>query len=125
MTAKIMEPSKRRSVVSYANLSPEMLSILKEKYPRGYADYMDEIMKVSKPDGTFFHAIKIESPDAIYLVKVDVKIDDYAEVEKDMFGDGTASGGGEDDEFPDGGDEAAGGYEGEGEEDGNQGGDDD
>ena len=125
MTAKTMEVNKRRSVVSYANLSSEMLGILKEKYPRGYADYMDEIMKVSKPDGTFFHAIKLESPDAIYLVKVDVKIDDYAEVEKDMFGDGVAAGGGEDDEFPEGGDEATEGYEGEGDEDGGRGGDDD
>jgi len=102
MNAKIMEPNKRRTVVSYANLSPELLNIIKEKYPRGYVDYMDEIMKISKPDGTFFHAIKIETPDAICLVKVDVKIDDYIEIEKDMFGDGTASGEGDDDEFPDG-----------------------
>ena len=106
-----MDPNKRRAVVSYANLSPEMLDIIKEKYPRGYADYMDEIMKISKPDGTFFHAITIETNDAIYLVKVDVKIDDYIEVEKDMFGDGAASDGGddEDDGFPDG-DDAAGGF---------------
>jgi len=103
MSAKNMEPNKRRSVVSYANLSPELLNIIKEKYPRGYVDYMDEIMKISKPDGTFFHAIKIETPDAICLVKVDVKIDDYIEIEKDMFGDGTVSGEGDDDDgFPDG-----------------------
>jgi len=97
-----MEPSKRRSVVSYANLSTELLAVIKEKYPRGYVDYMDEIMKISKPDGTFFHAITIETPDAIYLVKVDVKIDDYAEVEKDIFRDNSASAGGDDDDaFPD------------------------
>lgn len=105
-----MDPNKRRAVVSYANLSPELLNILKEKYPRGYVDYMDEIMKISKPDGTFFHAIKIETEDAIYLVKVDVKIDDYAEVEKDIFGDGAASDVGDEDEgFPEG-DEAAEGF---------------
>lgn len=45
--------SKRRSVVSYNNLSPELLAFLKEKYPRGYADYMGEIFKVDKPDGSF------------------------------------------------------------------------
>jgi len=96
-----MEPNKRRSVVSYANLSQELLNIIKEKYPRGYVDYMDEIMKISKPDGSFFHAIKIETLDAIYLVKVDVKIDDYVEVEKEMFGDGATSGDGDDDDgFP-------------------------
>jgi len=95
-----MDTNKRRAVVSYANLSPELLNVIKEMYPRGYADYMDEIMKISKPDGSFFHAIKIETTDAIYLVKVDVKIDDYAEVEKDIFGD-TASSAGDDDGFPD------------------------
>jgi hypothetical protein len=105
-----MDLNKRRAVVSYANLSPELLSIIKEKYPRGYVDYMDEIMKISKSDGTFFHAIKIETHDSIYLVKIDVKIDDYAEVEKDIFGDGTSSGDEDDnDGFPDE-DDAAGGY---------------
>jgi hypothetical protein len=105
MSAKTMEPNKRRAVVSYANLSPELLNIIKEKYPRGYVDYMDEIMKISKPDGAFFHAIKIETPGAIYLVKIDVKIDDYIEVEKEMFGDGVASGEGDDDDgFPEGDD---------------------
>jgi len=101
----MMETNKRRSVISYANLSPELLDIIREMYPRGYADYMDEILKISKPDGTFFHAIKIETTDAIYLVKVDVKIDDYAEVEKDIFGDNATSDDGDDDDgFPDGGD---------------------
>ena len=99
-----METEKRRAVVSYANLSQEVLDVIKEKYPRGYADYMDEIMKISKQDGTFFHAIKIETSDAIYLVKIDVKIDDYAEVEKDIFGDGASSSGDDDNEFPDGDD---------------------
>ena len=108
-----METNKRRAVVSYANLSNELLDIIREKYPRGYADYMDEIMKISKSDGTFFHAIKIETDDAIYLVKIDVKIDDYAEVEKDIFGDSASSEDGEDDGFPDG-DDSSGGYADEG-----------
>lgn len=106
----MIEPNKRRAVVSYANLSPELLSVIKEKYPRGYVDYMDEIMKISKPDGAFFHAIKIETEDAIYLVKVDVKIDDYADVEKEIFSDNASSGDGDDDEtFPDA-DDASGGF---------------
>ena len=95
-----MEQNKRKAVVSYANLSPELLGIIKERYPRGYVDYMDAIMKISKPDGTFFHAITIETPDAVYLVKVDVKIDDYAEVEKGLFGD-PSSPTDDDDSFPD------------------------
>lgn len=81
---------KKRAVVSYANMSPELANAFKEKYPRGYADYMGDIFKVDKPDGSFFYAISLEIPEAIYLIKIDVKIDDYEDVENDIFGDGDA-----------------------------------
>lgn len=95
---------KKRYVVSYANMSAELAASFKEKYPRGYADYMGDIFKVDKPDGTFFFAVSIEIPEAVYLVKVDVKIDtDYEEVEDEIFGDGddAASADGEESTFPD------------------------
>ena len=81
---------KKRAVVSYANMSPELANAFKEKYPRGYADYMGDIFKVDTPDGSFFYAISLEIPEAIYLIKIDVKIDDYEDVENDIFGDGDA-----------------------------------
>jgi hypothetical protein len=93
--------SKRRAVVSYANLNPELMAAFKEKYPRGYADYMNEVFKVDKPDGTSFYAISLEVPDAIYLVKVDVKIDDYEDLERGLFGGGSDDDGGDPDELPD------------------------
>ena len=94
--------AKKRVVVSYANLSPELLAAFKDKYPKGYADYMEEVFKVEKPDGTFFYAISLEVPDAIYLVKVDVKIDDYDDIEKGLFGGGSDDEDGDSsDEFPD------------------------
>jgi hypothetical protein len=78
---------KRRLVVSQKNLSPELQDVMKERFPRGYADYMEQIMRVDKADGTFFYAITLEVEDAIYLVKVDVQIDtDYEDVEKKLFG---------------------------------------
>ncbi len=80
--------TKKRAVISYANMSDELLDIWKERFPRGYADYMDEIMKIDKADGSFFYAVPFEVPDAIYLVKVDVRIEEYDEVEKDIFGSG-------------------------------------
>jgi len=83
--------NKKRLVVSYANMSPELAAAFKEKYPRGYADYMGDIFKVDKPNGTFFYAISLEIPEAIYLIKIDVKIDDYEDVEKDIFGDNSGS----------------------------------
>lgn len=79
--------NKKRLVVSYANMSPELAAAFKEKYPKGYSDYMGDIFKVEKPNGTFFYAVSIEIPDAIYLVKIDVKIDDYDDVENGLFGD--------------------------------------
>ena len=100
-TQAVPNQSKRRLVVSYNNLSPELLAIIKERYPRGYADYMGEIFKVDKPDGSFFYAISLEVTDSIYLVKVDVKIDDYDEATDELFGGGsTDSDSGEPDEFP-------------------------
>lgn len=80
-------PPKKRSVISYANMFPELLEIFTKKYPKGYADYMGDVFKVDKPDGTFFYAVSIEIPDAIYLVKVDVKVDDYEAAEKGLFTD--------------------------------------
>ncbi|MEF9930773.1 MAG: hypothetical protein RSC28_08460 [Bacteroidales bacterium] len=78
---------KRRAVVSYANMSMELAAAFKEKYPKGYSDYMGDIFKVDKPDGTFFYAVSIEITEAIYLVKIDVKIDDYEDAENGLFGD--------------------------------------
>ena len=93
---------KKRAVVSYANMSPELAAAFKEKYPKGYADYMGDLFKVDKPDGSFFYAVSIEIPEAIYLVKIDVKIDDYEDAENDLFGDDSADdAAGGDGTFPD------------------------
>jgi hypothetical protein len=107
MSSKASERlQKRRAVVSYANMSPELAAAFKEKYPKGYADYMGDIVKIDKPDGSFFYAVSIEIPDAVYLVKIDVKIDDYEDAENGLFGDDDdAVDGGqpEGDTFPDDG----------------------
>ncbi|MBR2297895.1 MAG: hypothetical protein IKA45_03320 [Bacteroidales bacterium] len=77
----------KRAVVSYENMSAELQAAFKEKYPKGYADYMGDIFKVDKPDGSSFYAVSVEMPGAIYLVKISVKVDDYEDVEKDLFND--------------------------------------
>jgi hypothetical protein len=87
MCAKTSKPQKKRAVVSYANMSPELAAAFKEKYPKGYADYMGDLFKVDKPDGSFFYAVSLEIPEALYLVKIDVRIDDYEDVEKGLFND--------------------------------------
>lgn len=93
--------TKRRAVISYANLDAEALAIMKEKYPKGYQDYMVDIVKIDKPNGTFFYAVPLEVPNAIYLVKVEVKIDDYDEAETFLSQGNEVEGGDEPDEFPD------------------------
>ena len=100
-------PNKKRAVVSYENMNQELADAFEEKYPRGYADYMGDIFKVDKADGTFFHAVSVELPDAIYLVKIKVKTDNYDDVENGFFKDANDDvGSGEEGEaFPDNADD--------------------
>lgn len=79
-------PAKKRLVVSYANMSEEVALTFKEKYPKGYLDYCGEIITINKPDGSVIYAVPVEFPDASYLVKVDVKVDDYEDVKRAMDG---------------------------------------
>ncbi|MBO8473062.1 MAG: hypothetical protein IAB81_05475 [Bacteroidetes bacterium] len=79
--------NKKRAVVSYEKMSEELAKAFAEKYPKGYSDYFPDIQKYDKPDGSFFYAVTIEIPDAIYLVKVKVKTDDYDDVENWLNGE--------------------------------------
>lgn len=79
--------NKKRAVVSYEKMSEELAKAFAEKYPKGYSDYFPDIQKYDKPDGTSFYAVTIEIPDAVYLVKVKVKTDDYDDVENWLNGE--------------------------------------
>lgn len=92
--------NKKRLVVSYNNLSPELLEELKKKYPYGYTDY---VIKVTKPNNDYFHAITLDTKDASYLIKVNVKIDSKPkddEEDKGFYSD-SENFGTESDSFPD------------------------
>lgn len=99
--------AKKRVVISYDNMSADLLAAFKAKYPKGYADYMGDIFKVEKPDGSFFYAVSLDIPNATYLVKVDVNIDNYEEAENDLFEEDNSDELGEIDDnvFPDDGEE--------------------
>ena len=71
---------KKRVVVSYKNLSPELQEEVKKQYPNGYTDQM---LRIDKGPGDFFYAIVLETEDTSYLIKVDVKIDDTLDEEED------------------------------------------
>lgn len=79
--------SKKRHIVSYENMSQELAEAFAEKYPNGFNDYLPDLTKYTKPDGTPFYAVMIEIPDAIYLVKIKVKIDDAEDIAKWLEGE--------------------------------------
>ena len=93
---------KRRAVCSYENMSDELAAAFAEKYPKGYSDYFPDLVKYDKPDGTYFYAVTVEIPDAIYLVKIKVKTDDAEDIERWLDGDdGEDSDGNDGDSLPD------------------------
>ena len=94
--------TKRRAVVSYENMSDELAAAFAEKYPKGYSDYFQDLVKYDKPDGTNFYAVTVEIPDAIYLVKIKVKTDDAEDIERWLDGeDGDDNDGNESEGLPD------------------------
>jgi len=95
---------KKRLVVSYQNMNPELEEAFREKYPKGYADYMADLFKVDKPDGSSFYAISMETHDAVYLIKMVVKVDDYDDAQNGLFPDAAGAesdGPAEGETFPD------------------------
>lgn len=73
---------KKRAVVSYENMSKELAEAFAEKYPNGFSDYLPDLIKYDKPDGTCFYAVTLEIPDAIYLVKIKIKTDNADDIER-------------------------------------------
>ena len=86
-----MADNKKRHVISYEKMSEELKEVFSEKYPRGYNDYLTDLVKYPKPDGTSFYAVTLEIPDAIYLVKINVKEDDIDDLERWLEGEEEAN----------------------------------
>ena len=78
---------KKRHVVSFENMSEELAAAFNERFPRGWNDYLPELTKYTKPDGTPFYAVTVETPDSIYLVKIKVKTDDAEALERWLDGE--------------------------------------
>lgn len=101
---------RKRHVVSYENMSAEVAAAFAEKYPRGFNDYLVDLVKYPKPDDSFFYAVTIEIPDGIYLVKLKVDTDDTEDLQNWLDGEddssaaaitGAPSDSGEGDSLPD------------------------
>lgn len=80
----------KRVIVDFAKLTPEILAMLVEKYPEGYAK--SDIIKFTNLKGELIEAVEVRTDDTIYLVKVSKKLsvvmdeydeDDYEDVDPD------------------------------------------
>lgn len=78
---------KKMHIVSYENMSPEVAAAFAEKYPKGCGECLDDLTEYPKPDGTSFYAVTIEIPDAIYLVKINVAVDNVDDIERWLEGE--------------------------------------
>ena len=96
-----MSTIKRRAVCSFENMSDEVAAAFSEKYPKGYSDYFPDLVKYDKPDGTSFYAVTVEIPDAIYLVKIQVKTDDAEDLERWLDGGDDDADGADGESLPD------------------------
>ena len=66
------QDNKKRHIISYENMPRELAEAFAEKYPKGFTDYLPDLLKYDNPDGTSFYAVTVEIPSAIYLVKIKV-----------------------------------------------------
>ncbi len=92
---------KKRAVVSYENMSDELAAAFAEKYPKGFNDYLPDLMKYQKPNGEHFYAVMIEVEDGVYLVKIKIKTDDIEELARWLDGDEDDEQGDEGEALPD------------------------
>lgn len=74
-------------MVSYENMSEALAAAFNEKYPKGFSDYLPDLVKYPKPDGTTFYAVTVETDDSINLVKIKVKTDDAEALERWLEGE--------------------------------------
>jgi hypothetical protein len=78
----------KRVIVDFKKLTPEILSLLVDKYPFGYDD--EDIISFKNLKGELIEAVEVRKDDDIYLVKVSSKLvntmanfdeDDYDDVD--------------------------------------------
>jgi len=86
--------NKKKHVVSFENMSPELSAKFNELYPRGFNDYLPDIVKfspgihpVTKKQIEPFYAVTVETDTDIYLVKIKVRVDDAEDIERWLEGE--------------------------------------
>ena len=82
--------NRKRVIVDFKKLTPEILAMLVEKYPDGYDD--DQIISFRNQHNEIIEAVEVNTEDTKYLVKVSTKLavtmenydeDDYEDFDTD------------------------------------------
>lgn len=64
---------KKRVIVDYKNITPEILDLFTDRYPYGYED--EDVIKFKNAKGDMIKAVPFETSDTKYLIKVSVEMD--------------------------------------------------
>lgn len=76
----------KRVIVDYKKLTPEILSLLVDKYPDGYDD--DHVISFKNAKNETVEAVEVRTEDSIYLVKVSTKLESsMANYDEDDYDD--------------------------------------
>ena len=63
----------KRVIVDYKKLTPEILSLLVEKYPDGYDD--EQVISFRNAKNEKIEAVEVRTDDSIYLVKISTRLE--------------------------------------------------
>ena len=76
----------KRIIVDYKKLTPEILSMLVDKYPDGYDD--DQIISFKNAKNDTVDAVEVRTEDTVYLVKVSTRLENtMANFDEDDYDD--------------------------------------
>jgi hypothetical protein len=76
----------KRVIVDYKKLTPEILSLLVEKYPDGYDD--KHIITFKNAKNETIEAVEVRTEDTVYLVKISAKLEvSMADFDEDDYAD--------------------------------------
>jgi hypothetical protein len=79
--------TRKRVIVDFKKLTPEVLKLLVEKFPEGYDD--DQVITFRNAQGELIEAVEVSTEDTKYLVKISAKLEktmaNYEEEDYDDF----------------------------------------
>ena len=63
----------KRVIIDYKKMTPELLKLLVEAYPEGYAD--SDVLRFKNAKGELIEAVEVNTEDTKYLVKISASLE--------------------------------------------------